>query len=107
MFYLCLQVNSAIYQLIDDSTIVEKKCIDYNLKKSIKVDSTCYLSCGYFFFAAEKHLLLSICCHISIVLQYFNIIINFEWFWELSVVWYCKKRMKKNFASWSESWLTN
>ena len=31
-----------------------------------------------FFFAAEKHWLLSICCHTSIVLHYFSIIINFE-----------------------------
>ena len=61
----------------------------------IKVYSTCYLSCGYFF-AAEKYWLLSICCHISIVVHYFSIIINFEWFWELSVYWYCKKLMKKN-----------
>ena len=35
-----------------------------------------------------------ICCRISIVLHYFTIIINFEWFWKLSVLWYCKKLMK-------------
>ena len=49
MFYLCPQGNLAIYQLIDDSPIVNIFFIDYNLKKLIKVDSTCYLSCGYFF----------------------------------------------------------
>ena len=59
MFDLCPQVNSAIHYLIDDSPIVKQIFIDYNLKKSIKVYLTCYLSCGYFF-AAEKHWLLSI-----------------------------------------------
>ena len=49
MFYLCPQVNLAIYKLINDSPIVKQIFIDYNLKKSIKVDSTCYLSCGVFF----------------------------------------------------------
>ena len=49
----------------------------------------------WLFFAAEKHWLLSTCCHISIVVHYFSIIINFECFWELSLYWYCKKLMKK------------
>ena len=67
----------------------------YNPKKSINIDSINLLFVVWlFYFAAEKHWLLSICCHISIVLHYFSIIINFEWFWELSVYWYCKKRMK-------------
>ena len=48
MFYLCPQVNLAIYYLIDDSSIFKQIFIDYNLKKSMIVDSTCYLSCGYF-----------------------------------------------------------
>ena len=39
--------------------------------------------------------LLSICCHISIILHYFNIIINFERFWELPVYWYCNKSYDK------------
>ena len=48
MFYLCPQVNLAIYYLIDNSPIVQNFCIDYNLKKWIKVDSTCYLSGDFF-----------------------------------------------------------
>ena len=49
MFYICPQINLGIYYLINDSPIVKQIFIDYNLKKSIKVDSTFYLSCGYYF----------------------------------------------------------
>ena len=96
MFYLCPQVNLAIYQLIDDSPIVKNCFIDYNLKKSIKVDSTWYLSCGYFFFAIETRWLLSICGHISIVLHYFSIILNSNDFENFPFFGTMKNSWKKN-----------
>ena len=71
VFYLCPQDNLAVYYLIDDSPIVKRIFIDYNLNKSIKVDSTCYLLYGYFFFCCRKILIT------KYMLSYLNCLVLF------------------------------